>query len=224
MNFVDDDWKPHASHVMTEWHSTILSMASNDRFGDIRECQNCHGEEARAGGAGSHVRHYELDFLCCVSQVNAEWEEAFEKHFEPSNFSTPALKAAVAEVFRAGWNAAELQRAIALEAKLEIATERAEQLKEALKSTANAEGNALERAETAERVAERNAEKAGLLDIVADWRLDKAIEHFGELLAVSRSLGREPNPILYRYQGWLLMLKDSIGALTTPAPTETEMK
>jgi hypothetical protein len=65
-------------------------------------------EDTRQASASrvGHVRHYEINPPCSViTQVNADWEEAFEKHFEPSNFSTPVLKAAMAEVFRAGWDA-----------------------------------------------------------------------------------------------------------------------
>lgn len=63
-NFVANDWQPHPSHNMTEWRSTIISMASNDRFASIRKCANCEAEEAIPGQ--SHIRHVELDTPCVV--------------------------------------------------------------------------------------------------------------------------------------------------------------
>lgn len=39
--------EPHASHDMTEWESSIVTITSTARFGSIRECKNCGAEHAK---------------------------------------------------------------------------------------------------------------------------------------------------------------------------------
>ncbi len=47
--------KPNMTHKWGKWESTIISCASDDRFGRLRKCKKCDAEEAFAGGAGSHM-------------------------------------------------------------------------------------------------------------------------------------------------------------------------
>lgn len=45
----------HSSHEMTEWRSTIVTIISTSRFGEIRTCGKCGGEQARTvAGSGTH--------------------------------------------------------------------------------------------------------------------------------------------------------------------------
>lgn len=52
----------HNSHDMTDWRNTIVTIISTSRFGKIRECKKCGGEEASTA-AGSGI-HDELRFEC----------------------------------------------------------------------------------------------------------------------------------------------------------------
>lgn len=38
--------KPHPSHKMGEWKSTIVTLTETPRFGKIRKCVNCGAEQA----------------------------------------------------------------------------------------------------------------------------------------------------------------------------------
>lgn len=64
MRQVKMDAEPHPSHRFGEKMSTLVSCASNDRFGSIRECEGCGGREVWAGGAGSHYFDEELLRTC----------------------------------------------------------------------------------------------------------------------------------------------------------------
>lgn len=47
--------KIHPSHKMTAWRSTIVTLISTSRFGEIRNCKKCGGEQARTvAGSGTH--------------------------------------------------------------------------------------------------------------------------------------------------------------------------
>ena len=46
--------EPHHTHRFSEWKDTMVSCASNDRFGSMRKCQRCGCIEVFAGGGGSH--------------------------------------------------------------------------------------------------------------------------------------------------------------------------
>ena len=37
----------HPSHDMTEWRETIVVLLSTARFGQIRECKKCEGQQAK---------------------------------------------------------------------------------------------------------------------------------------------------------------------------------
>jgi hypothetical protein len=52
----------HPSHKMTRWESTIVTLVSTSRFGQIRKCKKCGGEQA-ATSAGS-ATHDELKVKC----------------------------------------------------------------------------------------------------------------------------------------------------------------
>lgn len=54
--------EPHPSHKMTEWESTIVTLISTSRFGEIRECENCGGEHART--VAGEAMHDELKYPC----------------------------------------------------------------------------------------------------------------------------------------------------------------
>jgi hypothetical protein len=41
------DQTPHPSHEMTEWESSIVTLSSTSRFGQIRMCKKCDAEHAR---------------------------------------------------------------------------------------------------------------------------------------------------------------------------------
>ena len=58
--------EPHASHDMTEWESTIVTLANTPRFGQIRECKNCGAEEAKT--VAGHAMHDELYTRCVGEQ------------------------------------------------------------------------------------------------------------------------------------------------------------
>ena len=46
---------PYKSHEMTDWRSTIVTLVSTSRFGQIRSCKNCGAEQAKTvSGADSH--------------------------------------------------------------------------------------------------------------------------------------------------------------------------
>lgn len=53
---------PHSSHEMTEWESTIVTLISTSRFGDIRKCKHCEAEHARTAAGEAH--HDELEVKC----------------------------------------------------------------------------------------------------------------------------------------------------------------
>lgn len=61
MQPVKYDAEPHASHRMGAWESTLVACASNDRFGQIRECAACGGRDVKAGGPGS--RYFDAELL-----------------------------------------------------------------------------------------------------------------------------------------------------------------
>lgn len=47
--------QPHESHDMTEWRETIVTLVETPRFGSIRECKKCGGEQAKTvAGEGIH--------------------------------------------------------------------------------------------------------------------------------------------------------------------------
>lgn len=56
--------EPHDSHVFGRKESTLVSCASNDRFGSVRTCKRCGGSEVWAGGAGSHYFDGDLASAC----------------------------------------------------------------------------------------------------------------------------------------------------------------
>lgn len=60
--FVDNNFNPHPSHVMTEWERTIITLVATSRFGSIRECKNCGAEEAKT--ACGHAAWDELCYPC----------------------------------------------------------------------------------------------------------------------------------------------------------------
>ena len=64
MEQVSWDAKPHKSHQFGRKESTLVSCASNDRFGSIRTCKKCGGQEVWAGGAGSHYFDEGLQEQC----------------------------------------------------------------------------------------------------------------------------------------------------------------
>lgn len=48
-------YTPHPSHDMTDWESTIVTLVSTSRFGEIRRCKNCDAEHAiTVAGEGIH--------------------------------------------------------------------------------------------------------------------------------------------------------------------------
>jgi hypothetical protein len=49
MEHVNKDEKPHSSHRMTAAKSTIVSCASNERFGTVCKCKDCGGKFILAG-------------------------------------------------------------------------------------------------------------------------------------------------------------------------------
>jgi len=59
--------KPHPSHKMTKWESTIVTLISTSRFGEIRKCKNCGAEEART--VCGHAMHDELRVSCEASET-----------------------------------------------------------------------------------------------------------------------------------------------------------
>lgn len=66
MQSVPMDATPHGSHRMGSKSSTLVSCASDDRFGTVRACLDCDAEEVFAGGAGSHYFDDELLAPCVV--------------------------------------------------------------------------------------------------------------------------------------------------------------
>ena len=58
-----DKHTPHPSHEMTEWESTIVTLISTSRFGQIRRCKKCEGEHAKT--AAGEAMHEELREKCC---------------------------------------------------------------------------------------------------------------------------------------------------------------
>ncbi len=46
--FMKDKFKlnPHVSHSMTEWESSIVTLAEAARFGRMRYCRHCRAEHA----------------------------------------------------------------------------------------------------------------------------------------------------------------------------------
>lgn len=46
----------HSTHKMSEWKSSIVTLASTPRFGSIRECEYCGGEHAMTGH-GEDMHH-----------------------------------------------------------------------------------------------------------------------------------------------------------------------
>lgn len=64
--FVKPDWQPHPSHKMGAWRETIVAAheGATPRFGTLRACEECDGEECLGGGAGFHAAHEELSKPC----------------------------------------------------------------------------------------------------------------------------------------------------------------
>lgn len=53
--FVNKEFAPHPSHIMSEWKGTIVTLVETSRFGDIRTCTACGAEHARtAAGTAAH--------------------------------------------------------------------------------------------------------------------------------------------------------------------------
>lgn len=47
--------KPHPSHKMVKWESTIVTLVSTPHFGSLRRCKNCEAEHAvTVSGEGIH--------------------------------------------------------------------------------------------------------------------------------------------------------------------------
>lgn len=71
--FVKEDWKPHPSHRMGEWRSTLVAAheGATPRFGKLRECEDCDAEECLGGGAGFHAAHEELADPCPLAEATA---------------------------------------------------------------------------------------------------------------------------------------------------------
>ena len=42
--------EPHETHVMSEWATDIVTLTSTPRFGSVRECLACEGQEVRTSG------------------------------------------------------------------------------------------------------------------------------------------------------------------------------
>lgn len=56
----------HPSHKMTRWESSIVTLLETSRFGIIRRCKKCDGEQAMtAAGRGTHP---ELSHECAFSR------------------------------------------------------------------------------------------------------------------------------------------------------------
>lgn len=64
MEFVYYSREPDVSHDMTVWEETIVSCASNDRFGSVRHCTRCEARDVKASGAGSRYWDQELFKKC----------------------------------------------------------------------------------------------------------------------------------------------------------------
>ena len=69
--FLDDrlahvklDQEPHVSHRMSVWASTICQLSNEDRFGRMRKCLKCDGEDYLCGGAGSRWQDSMLQKPC----------------------------------------------------------------------------------------------------------------------------------------------------------------
>lgn len=59
---VKDNFKPHRSHKMTPWESTIVTLGSTSQFGEFRKCENCEAEEAKS--VSGHKAHDALAQPC----------------------------------------------------------------------------------------------------------------------------------------------------------------
>ena len=46
--------KPHPSHKMSKWETTILAPSGTERFYRIRHCTKCHEEEWKGNGHFLH--------------------------------------------------------------------------------------------------------------------------------------------------------------------------
>jgi hypothetical protein len=56
----------HPSHKMTKWEGSIITLINTPRFGEIRECKKCGGEQAiTVSGDGTHP---ELRVQCAGTQ------------------------------------------------------------------------------------------------------------------------------------------------------------
>lgn len=56
----------HESHKMTPWESTIVTLISTPRFGQIRRCEKCKAEHAKT--ASGEDCHHELIAKCPESE------------------------------------------------------------------------------------------------------------------------------------------------------------
>ena len=70
-----DPKPPHSSHKMTRWTSDIVTLleGGEPRFGSIRECKICHGQQARTV-AGSRS-FPEILQPCTGKNVNDDYYE-----------------------------------------------------------------------------------------------------------------------------------------------------
>jgi hypothetical protein len=61
---VGDGFKPHPSHKMTEWESTVVTLIDTPRFGKLRRCEYCKAEEAES--VSGHRAHLGLAEPCAA--------------------------------------------------------------------------------------------------------------------------------------------------------------
>lgn len=68
--------EPHPSHKFGLWESTIVSLPSADRLGQIRECE-CGAVDIKAGGSGSRWIDNGADqpCLCAASNYNEDSDD-----------------------------------------------------------------------------------------------------------------------------------------------------
>lgn len=62
MTIYGRDREPHPSHAMGPWEGSIVTIISTSRFGEVRECSHCGGEQART--AAGQAMHDELALPC----------------------------------------------------------------------------------------------------------------------------------------------------------------
>jgi hypothetical protein len=69
--------EPHHTHDMTPWRDTVVTLIATSRFGQIRECTVCGGEQAKTV-AGSATNE-ELKHACASGQPR--WLERFQAEY-----------------------------------------------------------------------------------------------------------------------------------------------